>query len=228
MITAMPSAVLFEGSGPDASMTKYLLSVASPEFWSIWGFRMLLLGLAGDLAVIFIPQKRHILERALAIVFTLLVFAGVYVGHIGDDAISAALEKKFTPRTLDEKQRQHISANLKDEPPGAATIFSANPTFEAMHLADLIATAFVAANWKVDRTVEPDIGPIAGVGVAIFASRLTRFRAAILKSILEQEGITSYVLKAKRCASETDPKQAPFAPVDPSCNRMVIVVGDHP
>jgi hypothetical protein len=139
----------------------------------------------------------------------------------------AALEKKFVPRVLNESQRLHITKQFEGEPQ-SAKVFSINPTFEAMNLANLIAAALSAANWKIDRAAEPDMGPLGGVGVAIFSSRRTTFKAAILKSILEYERITSYVLPAKRCASETDPAQARFAAVDPSCNRMVIVVGDHP
>ena len=75
-------------------MSAYLLSLASPEFWSAWGFRALILGLAGDLVVLFMPTKYRRLERVLAAMFTLCAFAGIYVGHVGDEEIIAQVARR--------------------------------------------------------------------------------------------------------------------------------------
>jgi len=77
-------------------------------------------GLVGDLVVIVVPRERHNLEKALGVLFTFLVLAGVYVEHVGDDAISARFEARATiaesalaklkaPRTLTPERQQAIA-----------------------------------------------------------------------------------------------------------------------
>jgi hypothetical protein len=105
-------------------MSAFLLSFASAEFWSKAGYWLLALGLGGDLVVLFIPARKHLLEKSLAGLFTLMILAGVVVGHVGDDAILAAVEtrannaesslaKIAAPRSLTDAQIAKIAEKLK-------------------------------------------------------------------------------------------------------------------
>jgi hypothetical protein len=147
-------------------MSEFLLSLASPEFWSVWGFRALMFGLAGDLLVIFVPSQRHALEKSLAVTFSAFVFGGVYVGHVGDDAISARfaeradraeleLEKFRAARKLGAEQQERITAKAKSFSGASFDIATMNDK-EPFNLAEMIETALLAAGWKeVDWTGNP-------------------------------------------------------------------------
>jgi hypothetical protein len=54
----------------------------NPESIKTIGFIVLLLGLAGEIGVLFIPHNRRKLEKSLSVLFILIVIAGVAVGAV--------------------------------------------------------------------------------------------------------------------------------------------------
>jgi hypothetical protein len=60
-------------------MSYFLLSFASAESLSKIGYLLLAVGLAGDLAVLFIPSRKYVLEKCLAGLFTLTILGGVII-----------------------------------------------------------------------------------------------------------------------------------------------------
>jgi hypothetical protein len=77
---------------------------SNPAFWSSVGFWILMIGLVGDLIVIFVPSGRT--EKILATVFTVLVAIGVAVEHLAD-------AKRFAPRNLNVEQQELLVSKLK-------------------------------------------------------------------------------------------------------------------
>jgi hypothetical protein len=76
----------------------------NPALWSSVGFWILMVGLVGDLILIFVPSGRT--EKILATLFTLLITAGVFIEHKADS-------EQFTPRNLSTEQQRLLVDKLK-------------------------------------------------------------------------------------------------------------------
>jgi hypothetical protein len=141
-------------------MSRWLLTLASPEFWGAAGFWLLMVGLAGEFAVIFISLRQRQLEKGLAAFFTGMVVIGVYVGHVGDDAIfqrvserAAKAEQQLveikTPRTLREESKTRLLNCLRASPKGKVYIRPAVIDTDGPLLAKQLSEVFAAADFSV-------------------------------------------------------------------------------
>lgn len=137
---------------------------SNPAFWGAVGFWILMIGLIGELIVIFVPSGRT--EKVLAIIFTLLIVAGVAVEHTAD-------AKRFTPRDLNEEQQQLLVSRLK---PFAGQkvdlIIKYASEEEPAHIARQLREVLVQAGWP-SSTVSTlfDTGPVTR-GIAVGAHPL--------------------------------------------------------
>jgi hypothetical protein len=106
--------------------------------WSSVGFWILMVGLVGDFAVLFIKSGK--LEKRLAAIFTILIAVGVAVEHFADAELHA-------PRLLTKSQQEQMVQKLK---PFAGTPFvlavDAEP--EAINFMDDVASVLISAGWK--------------------------------------------------------------------------------
>jgi len=112
---------------------------SNPTLWSSVGFWILVIGLIGDVIVLFIPSGRA--EKGFATLFIAVVIAGVAIEHMAD-------AQRFGPRTLSPSQWAEIGSQLK---PFAGTLFtirSYNDDEGAINLARRIAVMLGTAGWK--------------------------------------------------------------------------------
>jgi hypothetical protein len=158
----------------------------NPAFWSSIGFWTLMLGLVGDLIVIFVPSGRT--EKILATIFTLLIALGVLVEHVAD-------AKRFGPRTLDEAQQTRIISLLK---PFAGQEYEVVPYWdlkESYGFASSLHEILTRAGWTY---VKPETavflpGGVEGVQVYVRpeADERARGAAVALVAALTNEGIAA-------------------------------------
>ena len=69
-------------------MGNFPAQIAVQEWWSGFGFWVLVAGLAGELAVLAIPEHRGRLEKLLSALFTVVVIVGCAFEHVADNRIS--------------------------------------------------------------------------------------------------------------------------------------------
>jgi len=163
---------------------------ANPALWSSIGFWILVAGLVGEgIVIVVVPSGK--LEKALSVLCTILIIAGVTIEHVAD-------AKRFGPRRLSADQVQHLVTLLK---PFAGQEFSlaVAPDPEAIDLLKTIDSVVNAAGWRViPAQMQSDVavGKAAQVfttGVriqfAMNASAETIRRAKILAAALNDDGI---------------------------------------
>ena len=86
-------------------VNRLLLSIASAETLNSVGLYLIIVGLVAEAVVVFfVPSGRS--EKLLSISFTLVIALGVWVEHVGTEALSA-------PRTLRDGQQAVIIAKLR-------------------------------------------------------------------------------------------------------------------
>lgn len=196
-------------------MSGWLLTLASAEVWSRAGFWLLMIGLAGEFALIIISIRRHRLETRLAAFFTALVAVGVYVGHVGDDAIFERVSRRALDleqelktyrqdRILNSTQRLSVTNATRKFPGLTFDAGVANNDPEYTKLVDHIAAALIAAGWThvswqgAAPTINPLDGsqrlgrvPVVGVVIEVHPNqRPELFEAAKeLSSVLTSEKI---------------------------------------
>jgi hypothetical protein len=112
--------------------------VQNPVFWSSVGFWILVVGLVGEAAVILFVHSGK-LEKALSVICTVVIIAGVAVEHVAD-------AKRFSSRTLAREQQAEMAATLK---PFAGTPFdfAVQTDSEPIALMEQIAAALKSAGW---------------------------------------------------------------------------------
>jgi len=131
----------------------------NPEFWSSVGFWVLVGGLVGEgLVISFVPSGK--LEKALAVLCTLVVIVGVAVEHIADS-------RRLADRTLSDGQVATIVADLK---PFEGQLFQITTFWdmrEPLALSNRLYGALIAAGWKYDkpRTGSFMLGGMEGVQI---------------------------------------------------------------
>jgi len=69
-------------------MTDFAARIATQEWWSGFGFTVLVIGLAGELGILAIPSHHGKLEKILGAIFTLVVIVGCAFEHVADNRIS--------------------------------------------------------------------------------------------------------------------------------------------
>src|SRR5207253_1853091 len=123
-----------------ASMTDFLLGVASPEFWRNCGFALSAAGVIGIVAVIMFPEDKRHLQKGLALTFVALLLAGFGFARFGDSELLAEARERAndaevevarltTPRTL-APVAQALAGALMVEGIIAGVSASAGPQME--------------------------------------------------------------------------------------------------
>jgi hypothetical protein len=205
----------------------------SPTLWSSIGFWILIFGLIGDIAVLFISSGK--LEKTLAAIFTIIVIIGVTIEHIAD-------AKRFGHRSLNHKQQMSITATLKPlaripDPRDVAervTIAVFPATAEGTELAHQIEATLKAAEWAPEK---PQTGESLGVtvlGVAVFttpeSNKASRCADALAKA-LNSSGILTVIggnIPGIKSCRELASFVGDHTKTDPWCARILVLVGDHP
>jgi hypothetical protein len=160
----------------------------NPTLWSSLGFGVLVVGLVGDILVIaLVPSGK--LEKALAILCTLVVIAGVTVEHLADN-------QRFGPRALSNAESAQIGATLKSYAGQQFEITTYWDMKEAHTFANEIATALVqSAGWKYipPTRFEAMLGGVEGVLVYVHpeAHDNTKRAAEALVRVLNNMNIQS-------------------------------------
>jgi|SoiMethySBSTD1v2_1073268.scaffolds.fasta_scaffold128083_4 hypothetical protein len=154
---------------------------SNPEFWSVVGFWILMIGLVRDLILIFIPSGRA--EKTLAAVFTLMILVGVAVEHVADT-------KRFAPRDLSEEQQKLLVSKLK--PFAGQKVDFVNKyaaESEPANIARQIEDVLRNAEWSVEKTTgiasvnDPETRGVA-VGTASQTDPSSQHAARILAEAL--------------------------------------------
>lgn len=133
------------------------------ELWSSVGFWVLVAGLIGDILVVFIPSQRKVLEKTLAVFFTILVVLGVWMEHRHDSAIkqlakadadAARSEQKklaesIIPRDLLPHQRAKVLPQIEPFAGQQVRIVVDPHTLDAAHISPLLVSVLKSAGWIV-------------------------------------------------------------------------------
>jgi len=206
---------------------------SNPVLWSSIGFWILMLGLVGDFIALFVPSGRT--EKMLAGFFTVLIAVGVGVEHEADKI-------RFGPRSLSVEHAKAIAESLKPlamiaEPKGIperADIIAFPVTNEAIQLAHELNAILNAAEWNSSMGLErgEDLG-VTVTGVAAFSmldSPKSSRCAKALASELNPRGIMANALSGvpPGILPCSDPRIHGNPKTDPSCSRILVIVGDHP
>jgi len=152
----------------------------NPAFWSSVGFWILMVGLIGDLVIIFVPSGRT--EKILATIFTLLIAIGVTVEHVAD-------AKRFSPWNIDAEQQKNMVRKLVPFAGQAAVVWMVYGESEVQHIAVQIGKVLQRAEWNA-RVTGPGLSDGAVelegiiVKVRMGADRLTKDAAQILVTSL--------------------------------------------
>jgi hypothetical protein len=192
-------------------MSDFLLGLASPEFWRNCGYALLAIGLIGVVAVILFPDHKRRLQKGLALLFIVVVLAGLGLAHFGNAALlseareraqEAELEltKLKTPRTLTPEQQQRVTATLRKFAGQEFAGQVAPGSEDARPLWETLDKALRAANWvRVapyglavgDPPAGVALAPTSGVTVFVAASRTNEVAATAqaLASALMSEGL---------------------------------------
>src|SRR5947207_332312 len=107
-----------------ASMSDFLLGVASPEFWRNCGFALSTTGLIGIVALIILPEDKRHRQKWLALTFVALLLAGFGFARFGDSELLAEARERAndaegelahlkTPRTLAPDAQRRLAAQLR-------------------------------------------------------------------------------------------------------------------
>jgi hypothetical protein len=132
-----------------------------PEFLKKIGFIILIIGLAGEIGVLFIPHRRWKLEKTLAVLFILIVIAGVTVERIGD----ARLAEMNGPRHLSDKQMSQLVDALKPFSGQIFQMITYPKCDECSNTFIMVYNALIRAGWVRE-------GPPVGIPIGAMQSIL--------------------------------------------------------
>lgn len=154
-------------------------------FWSSVGFWMLMVGLVGDIILIFVPSGRT--EKILATIFTLLIAAGVAVEHVAD-------AKRFAPRDLSEQQQDFLVSRLKlFAGQKVDFVIKYSTEEEPAHIARQLREVLVRGEWPSSTvTGMIDTGPVLhgiAIGTNSSADSSAQQATAALISALGEVGL---------------------------------------
>jgi hypothetical protein len=74
--------------------------IKSEEFWSSFGYLILVTGLIGDIVVLVVPRHRERLEKLLTAFFTIVIIVGVAIEHRADSALSVLVSQEERANNL--------------------------------------------------------------------------------------------------------------------------------
>jgi hypothetical protein len=124
------------------AMLNAFLSLVPPSFVKEVGSLLLLIGLSGDVAIVVVRVSRKVLEKGLAVIFSVLVLAGVGLEWLADQ-----------PRSINETR---VTNEVKQFA-GTPFDFSVNLDPESVDLMESIGRALTAAGW-VHKLLRVDLG----------------------------------------------------------------------
>jgi hypothetical protein len=165
------------------------LASSADELKSI-RFTILIIGVAGDILVLFIPSSKKVLERSASVVFIIVIILGIWIDHIGDRWATG-------PRSLTDKQRERLVAELT---PFSGQIFQMITYPNCDECSDtfmLVYNALITAGWAREG---PPVGiPIGAqqtilVHVSDEASDRTKGAGGKLASALNEKGIAAKIM----------------------------------
>jgi hypothetical protein len=132
-----------------------------PEFLKTIGFSVLLLGLAGEIVVLFVPHNRRKLEKSLSVLFILIVIAGVAVERLGD----ARLAEENGPRHLSNDQVSQLVDELQPFTGQLFQIITYPKCDECSNTFLFVYNALIRAGWVRE-------GPPVGIPIGAMQSIL--------------------------------------------------------
>src|SRR5881275_1206449 len=163
-----------------ASMSDFLLGVASPEFWRNCGFALSTTGLIGIVALIILPEDKRHRQKWLA---------GFGFARFGDSELLAVARERAndaegelahlkTPRTLAPDAQRRLAAQLRQFAGQEFAGQVAPGSEDARGLWEALDPALAAAQWVRVAPAGLSVGnPPAGVALAP-TSGVTVFVAA--------------------------------------------------
>jgi hypothetical protein len=113
---------------------------STPHELKSLGTDVLLIGVAGEIVVLFVPSRWRIAEKAASAFFVLLVIVGIWIEHVADDWLSA-------PRTLSEDAANRVINKIKAFA-GTPFDFAINASPEPQSIAKRLGEALERAGWK--------------------------------------------------------------------------------
>jgi len=190
-----------------------LTSALSDPVYLKWiGFRLTVLGIAGEILLLFFASKRVALQKALGGFFIFLIITGVWLDDTAD-------LKKIADRMLTGEQQARIADKLRSF--GSIPFdFALQTNPETIQLMEQVAAAVEAATWARKEwkyppgqvgTIFTPFGDKPGVGIVSFRglqilwddSRTAEFGAAAvaLRDALNAEGVAA---TARRVTDKSD------------------------
>jgi len=76
-------------------------AIAAEMWWSDFGYWVLAIGLAGDIAVLVIPKHRDRLEKIISGIFIVVIIIGVTIEHNADTRIAVLVSQQETAARLE-------------------------------------------------------------------------------------------------------------------------------
>jgi hypothetical protein len=186
---------------------------SNPTLWSAIGFWILVVGLVGDVIVLFVPSGK--LEKTLAAIFTAIVIAGVTVEHVAD-------AQRFGVRDLSEGQQNSIAYQLSEFVGQDVEIFVYADDPEISHLGDCLRAVMSKSRWNlVSFMTGTEYGrSVVGILIELDSSADTTSRnaAAALASALgdkhlEVQGPQTLVPTARTASGFGSGPHRVFAPI---------------
>jgi hypothetical protein len=96
-------------------MDDFAKQIAEQEWWSSFGFIILVIGLLGDIATLAVPVHRGRLEKYLTAIFTAVIIIGCAYEHVAENKIAdlIALEQQAADKVIAESNNQAQQAKLQ-------------------------------------------------------------------------------------------------------------------
>lgn len=199
-------------------MRDVLLSWTSADGLEEIGFWILIVGLAGEIGILFISHERTRLIKALTTICVVAIIAGIWLEHVGAEANKA-------PRRLNAAQRAVITEKVKPFPKIPFVLMSANAA-EPLDFALDIASALKDIGWDWKPFPPSAIGVTPSgdrsrVGFSVLAHLEVQARTPELKdaaAALESAFRAIGAQDVRRVSSDTEPS-------DPNAKVIYVIVG---
>jgi hypothetical protein len=164
----------------------------NPELLKSLGFTATVIGLIGNIAVLFLPKTREKLEKSLRIAFLVLMMIGVVGGKVADHIIATA----NGPRDMSATEWSSFSDKMRPFSGEQFTILQYTDEVEAYNLAAKLKEALETADWHfTESTIGERLfgGGLLGVLVVISnaSDEKTKQAAQALVTRLRKKRIAS-------------------------------------
>jgi hypothetical protein len=199
-----------------------MVDIASdPVFWSSVGFWVLMVGLFGDILVIFVPSGR--MEKILLILFSILIAVGVWVEHKADAV-------RFGPRLLDEAQQATVSSQLSAFVGQRVDLTWDLESFEERDFAATLKAALEKGHWQAQEfPAAPGVNRMPIVrGVLIMTGENDTSEAAGAVLLRALHSVHVVVVMAPLTQFFPSFAGRDRHSTDPYDMRVLLIVGIHP